>query len=37
MFLPDAVNQCIHAFVYKVSVGLPQTKTLLLERFGEAQ
>lgn len=36
VLLPDAINQGIHALVYQVSVGLPQTKALLFKHFGEA-
>lgn len=35
--LPNAVHQGVHALVYQVSVGLPQTEALLFEHFGEAQ
>ena len=37
MILPNAVDQGVHAFIYKMSVGLPQTEALLFEHFGEAQ
>lgn len=35
--LPNAVYQGVHALVYQVSVGLPQTEALLFEHFSEAQ
>lgn len=35
--IPNAVDQRIHALVYKMSVGLPQTKALFFEHFGKAQ
>lgn len=35
--LPNAVHQGVHALVNQVPVGLPQTKALLFEHFGEAQ
>lgn len=35
--LPDTVHQGVHVLVYQVPVGLPQTKALLFEHFGEAQ
>lgn len=34
--LPNAVDQGVHALVYQVPVGLPQTEALLFEHFGEA-
>lgn len=35
--LPNTLNQCIHTVVNKVSVGLSQTKALLLEHLCEAE
>lgn len=37
VLLPNALDQGVHAFIYKMSVGLPQTEALLFEHFGEAQ
>lgn len=37
VYLPDPVDQRVHALVHQVSVGLPQTKALFFEHFGKAQ
>lgn len=37
MFLPNAFDQHVHAFIHKVSVGLTQTEALFFKHLGEAQ
>lgn len=37
VFLPDAFDQHVHAFIHKVPVGLTQTEALLFKHLGETQ
>lgn len=37
VFLPNAFDQHVHAFIHKVSVGLTQTEALFLKHLGETQ